>query len=643
MAQIDSLTVGPSELTAQLEKRTLASLEYRIEEIDRALELLAQPSMRTGIGAIGHRSNAHDESDNTEWIQIDFGQEAPIDQVLLVPTIWRDTRTGFRADGFPIAFSITLGTDTDTKGTVVASFNAGDHLLPRVAPVVVPCPGKPASWVRMEATSLSPRAWDGLYLLQLSEILAFSGAENVALGQRVTVSSADDWNVGSRNQDYLVDGFVPYLMNAYHGDHSIAFVSGTGIGDQPSLTIDLESAHQLNRIHLHATDLSDTVPQSSLDDFCIPRHLIVEGANKSDFSDATELVEFRSDSIFDVGPILMRRFPVTDCRYVRLVAVEPYMQTEAGVHGSRIGFAEIELFANGKNVAVGKPFVPNFADNNPKRKFAALTDGNNLFGRILPIRLWLAELARRHDLETERPFVLAELDKRYKRQSANIRRLSWLAGLLACAAIGTIVIERFIRQRAILRTRERIAADVHDELGANIHAIGLLSDLAETAADSPAKLRPLLGRMRELTQRTGTAARYCANLLESEGLYENLETEMRRTSARIMADLDHEITIEGDDVFSRLKSRKRIDLYLFYKECLTNIIRHSGATQASTRISADQQTLTLTVADNGTGLPKASDDEVPKSLRRRARLLGARVSVNRLENEWTRVELSLRL
>jgi signal transduction histidine kinase len=248
------------------------------------------------------------------------------------------------------------------------------------------------------------------------------------------------------------------------------------------------------------------------------------------------------------------------------------------------------------------------------------------------------QLATRHDLEVRRPLVVKELNLRYTRQKTSLRRLGWLTGLLLAGSVIIILVDRIIRQRAVHRTRQQIAADLHDELGANLHAIGLLGDLAQSAKDTPEKLGRLLQRMRALTERTGAAARYCTNMLEARGLYGDLVEDMRKSAARITADLDHDIRFEGEKALQRLKPRKRLDLFLFYKECLINIIRHSGATQVKTRLIADQSTLTLTVIDNGHGL----NSGIPPSLKRRARLLGGSVTAERQDGGGTRIILGLK-
>jgi signal transduction histidine kinase len=233
----------------------------------------------------------------------------------------------------------------------------------------------------------------------------------------------------------------------------------------------------------------------------------------------------------------------------------------------------------------------------------------------------LNQLALRHELERERPLVSAELNRRYARQKTNVARLAGLAAVLACGVVVIVLVNRVRQQRVIAETRKRIAADLHDELGADLHAIGLLSDLALSARAAPERLGDLLQRMRSLTERTGKAARHCTNLLEAEDLHGDLVNDMRHAATRILADLEHSIEFEGEAELRQLSPRKRIDLLLFYQESLINIIRHSGATCAHTRLSAAEGAITLTVTDNGRGV----DGQVPASLNRRARLLGAEV------------------
>ena len=401
-------------------------------------------------------------------------------------------------------------------------------------------------------------------------------------------------------------------------------------------------------IHLHAVDQSDTVPQAHGGDLGIPNRLTVEGADNKDFIDAKMLLDYRRTNINDIGPIMMWRIPETTCRYIRLSAVKPDLSVQDVPVSNprkdiRIGFAEIELYSRGQNVALGKHAFADYQPNPGDRSPEALTDGRNLFGKILPIRTWLNELAQRHDLEHSRPTVVAELNRRYARQRVQLTWVTWLAVFLAVGIGVTFLIDRILRMRQLAQLRIRFAADLHDELGADLHVIGLLSDLATAAVDSPGKLKSMHQRIRTMTQRSSDAVRYCTNMLEAKGLYGDLLEDMQRTTERIMADFEGGFTFRDDGkVLAKLKPRTRADLFLFYKESLVNISRHSNATHFDARLTALSNEICLNVCDDGSGLAESHINGVPSSLARRAKLLGASVTTHQPESGGTCVTLKMK-
>ena len=619
--------------------RSLQELEKRLGEIDAHLVRLAHNSLRSGVGAIGYRSQSLEQADSLEWVEVEFDRAHPIDEIVLVPTLWRDSKEGFQADGFPEAFRVVAGSGSRSEGSIVASYSADDRRLPRIAPVVIPVENLEASWIRIEATRLSRRSFDGLHVLQLAELMAFSGSRNIALRQSVTTSSEHGRDLSQAwDLRYLVDGHTPYLMDAASGEPSIAYIAS--VRRHAALTIDLGSELPLSEIHLHSVDQSDTVPQAYPGNLGIPPNLLIEGASKADFSDAINLLELELTGYTETGPVMMWPLPDAVCRYVRSRRPDPSVS-------ARFGFAEIEIFSEGKNVALARPVLPEMrldlpqmpiasVPGNRHRPLASLTDGRNLYGNLLPIREWMNQLARRHDLETERPLVIAELGLRYERQNRNLRIMRWVAAILAAGVAFTILIDRMLRMRQATRMRERFAADLHDEIGANIHTIGLLCDLARDAK-STEELNELLDRSRMFTERSGVTIRNWTKKLEARGVCEDLIDDMKLSASSLLADLDHEFLIEGEENLERIKPRRRIYIFLFYKECLTNIIRHSQATKVTTVLKATPNSLTLDVTDNGTGLK----GEVPSSLKRRARLLRGKVSGIDLPDRGARMTLRL--
>lgn len=632
MHGVVSAQTSAARLQNAINKLSLAALEKRASEIQSELTRLAHFTPRGGIGTIGYRSQDFTTPDRHEWVQIELEQETAIDEVILVPCLVRTPLGGYAADGFPLRFEIW---DQDGNKLAEASSTVGER--PRTAPVAIPLHGTTARQIRVVATLMSPRAFDGKYVFKLSEILVFSGHTNVALRRPVTSSRKIRESSHVYGPRFLTDGAMPYLMNSSKGEASVAYLSPHNLDASKPLnfTIDLGQATPLTGIYLHTVEQSDNVPQGAPGGVGVPSHLLIEGATRADFSDACKLVDSNYPSVMDIAPILMWNIPQTQCRYIRITAMAHRSESTLERTPPQIGFAEVELLSNGTNVAAGKPVLAEDIPIHDWRPLSNLTDSRNIYGEILPARQWLKELAHRHELEAELPLVNAALTKRYGRQKANLRSISILTAALGISIVIIILTMRALRAREMNDIRERFAADLHDELGAKVHSIGILSDLAKKTKDTPSELDNILENIRTATVDLGSAIRHCSNLMDADKLYTNLESDMHKTAKRLM--LDYEITINGEEYISLLDKQTQIDLLLFYKECLVNISRHAGATHFSASVIATPETITLTVTDNGRGLTGAA----PPSLKRRAKIIGGTVSSTDAPEGGSSISLSL--
>jgi len=101
--------------------------------------------------------------------------------------------------------------------------------------------------------------------------------------------------------------------------------------------------------------------------------------------------------------------------------------------------------------------------------------------------------------------------------------------------------------------------------------------------------------------------------------------------------------VEGEQWIGQLKPRIRVDLFLFYKEALVNICRHSGATQVSTNLLANSEEIRMIISDNGQGLSRSAIDRIPPALGRRAHLLGAHVDADIPPGGGCRITLRLNI
>ncbi|MDC0088331.1 histidine kinase [Akkermansiaceae bacterium] len=614
---------------------SIDQLKQRLVTIDRSLDNLAALSIRGGFGPIGLASKQYATPQQTIWFEINLEELTPIDQIVIVPTIGQDSQLGMMADGFPVEFTVLAGKESDRDGVVIARYDESDVNLSRATPLVIDC-SVDASWVRIEVAELSQHVLNDRYILKLSEVLVFNGSENVALRRPVKTSPGFMRNKSAQHPQFVTDGFLPYLMDAAHGHRSKPVISIGDTNEPYVLSMDLGEVISLTHINLHALYSNFSVPLYTAADEGIPHHWILEGSLTADFSDTVVLAEVQYTSLLEVGPVLRHRTEEYPSRYIRLREVTPSFSTQEPRRRRDLGLAEIELIAGGENVAAGKTFTLNFGIG--RAMWAQkLTDGNNFYGEILPVRRWMNELAERDLLMLERQEINATLNRLYSRQQA---RFIWMQRITIGALAGIIIavlISRMIAFRKIIRLRERIAANLHDELSANLHAVALLGDLAQQNIDRKSKLEDILGKIQDLSRHSRHAARHCMNMLQAETACDDLVEEVERTSQRLLTEIDHQLTVTGEEWIQQLSAQKRLDLSLYYKECLVNILRHSDATVCQTRLTGTSASISLEIIDNGSPF-----EGLPSSLMRRVKLLGATLNKQVPKDGGNRISLVIK-
>ncbi|MFQ5340118.1 MAG: histidine kinase [Anaerolineae bacterium] len=198
--------------------------------------------------------------------------------------------------------------------------------------------------------------------------------------------------------------------------------------------------------------------------------------------------------------------------------------------------------------------------------------------------------------------------------------------------------------------RRRLAREIHDELGQLLTGLSLTLKLGQEAVgDDPQTARDYLDKANALVRHTiEQSHRLITDLrptvLDDYGLVPALQEELNQRLAPL--GIDAHLHTEGD--IERLPAEVATAAFRIAQEAITNVIRHAHAHQVHVRLQQTADGLTVTVDDDGTGLPKEilnnRDERQPLGIlgmQERAGALGGRLEVIAREPHGTRVHLWL--
>jgi ligand-binding sensor domain-containing protein/two-component sensor histidine kinase len=197
----------------------------------------------------------------------------------------------------------------------------------------------------------------------------------------------------------------------------------------------------------------------------------------------------------------------------------------------------------------------------------------------------------------------------------------WFIALLALAIGGAVQMAfqyRLARLLEVANMRTHIATDLHDDIGANLTRIALLSEVARRTEDDGA-----LASIARIARESVTSMSdivWAINPKRESVL--DLTRRMRQHADELFTlrgiDLRFETPAGGAGLKLGLDVRR--DLLLIFKEAVNNAARHSSCSAVDIGLRVERSQLVLSVTDNGVGFDPSAADEGHglTSMRRRA-------------------------
>lgn len=202
------------------------------------------------------------------------------------------------------------------------------------------------------------------------------------------------------------------------------------------------------------------------------------------------------------------------------------------------------------------------------------------------------------------------------------------------------------RERAVISERARIARDIHDEVGAELAQIGLLSDIG-------AEVKPELAG--ERFRQIGKRARHLVGIMDEIVWAVNPQNDNLRQLADYLCQMADDCFSEGTVQLRRevpnqlpevpIRAEVRHDLTLAVKEALANVLKHSGAAEATLRLEWNKPDLMICVEDNGRGFDTAVPSQGNGLGNQQIRLkrIGGQVDLTSAPGRGTKVVFSIKL
>jgi signal transduction histidine kinase len=186
-------------------------------------------------------------------------------------------------------------------------------------------------------------------------------------------------------------------------------------------------------------------------------------------------------------------------------------------------------------------------------------------------------------------------------------RTWWFIALCLLVLTGLLYALYRYRIRQLIQLqqiRNRIATDLHDDIGSTLTNISLLSELSRKNLHPQQEANTFLYRISEEVQGSSQALDDIVwSINTNNDTLEQTVARMRRYAAEIFdgANIHYELRLDDQFAQRKLNMEQRRDCFLVFKEIINNIYKHAGATQVYIELWPDKNQLHMKIKDNGKG------------------------------------------
>lgn len=183
----------------------------------------------------------------------------------------------------------------------------------------------------------------------------------------------------------------------------------------------------------------------------------------------------------------------------------------------------------------------------------------------------------------------------------------WFKVLMLSLIIGILyLIYRFrvIHLLELQKVKFNISADLHDDIGARLTTIQLLSAISKPKFGNNSDVKSLLSNIdKEINASSEALDEIVWNIRMNDESLNEVTSNIRRYVSEISENggLIYDINTEQDFGSSTMSMQKRREIFLICKEMMNNIIKHANADKIEMQIGMNKNMYYIKVKDNGNG------------------------------------------
>ncbi|HEY9048653.1 MAG TPA: two-component regulator propeller domain-containing protein [Ohtaekwangia sp.] len=210
----------------------------------------------------------------------------------------------------------------------------------------------------------------------------------------------------------------------------------------------------------------------------------------------------------------------------------------------------------------------------------------------------------------------------------------WFTALVILVSLAIMyAIHRYRLEQSLKveRLRNKIASDLHDEVGSSLTRISIYSDLVQNGSEEN-ESRTYLKGISDLSREVVTTMSDIVWSIDNR--YDTLEAVILR-----MKDFATEVLQAKNIVFefqaSGIDNKKILDpalkqnIYLIFKEAINNIVKHAQASRVHVTLATERGEFRMTIHDNGKGVPANGSPKGNglRNMKRRAEAIEGQFSI----------------